>query len=151
MELVGEMRSYFGGLLSLAWSPDGKYIVTGGEDDLVSVYSLAEKRVVCRGQGHRSWISQVAFDPYTTTSDPLPVDLGSEEDLRPPAAFPNPRPLPAQPVLRRAQKASVSSASLGSVCYRFGSVRSRPPSFFQAPWDVRAWRWARTRSCACGT
>ena len=119
MELVGEMRSYFGGLLSLGWSPDGKYIVTGGEDDLVTVYSLSERRVVCRGQGHRSWISQVAFDPYTTTSDPLPLDLGSEEDLRPP---PFVAPAAARGLLRRGQKASVSSASLGSVCYRFGSV-----------------------------
>lgn len=118
MELVAEMRSYFGGLLTLAWSPDGKYLVTGGEDDLVTVFSLHERRVVCRGQGHRSWISQVAFDPYTSTSDPLPVELGSEEDLRPPPSF-----VPAsRPLLRRAQKASVSSASLGSVCYRFGSV-----------------------------
>ena len=38
MELVGVSRSYFGGLLCAAWSPDGKYIVAGGEDDLVTVY-----------------------------------------------------------------------------------------------------------------
>jgi hypothetical protein len=38
MELVGAARSYFGGLLCAAWSPDGKYIVAGGEDDLVTVY-----------------------------------------------------------------------------------------------------------------
>jgi WD40 repeat protein len=38
MELVGTARSYFGGLLCAAWSPDGKYIVAGGEDDLVTVY-----------------------------------------------------------------------------------------------------------------
>jgi len=38
MELVGVARSYFGGLLCAAWSPDGKYIVAGGEDDLVTVY-----------------------------------------------------------------------------------------------------------------
>lgn len=59
MELIGAMRSYFGGLLCVAWSPDVKYIVTGGEDDLVSVYSVLERRLVCRGQGHRSWVSQV--------------------------------------------------------------------------------------------
>lgn len=59
MELLAYMKSYFGGLLCLAWSPDSRYIVTGGEDDLITVYSVAEKRVMCRGQGHKSWISKV--------------------------------------------------------------------------------------------
>jgi hypothetical protein len=65
MELVGTMKSYFGGLLCVCWSPDGKYIVTGGEDDLVSVWSFHEKRVICRGHGHRSWVNVVAFDNFT--------------------------------------------------------------------------------------
>ena len=64
--LVFPFRSYFGGLQSLGWSPDGKYIVTGGEDDLVTVFSVYEKRVVCRGQGHRSWISQVLLKVFET-------------------------------------------------------------------------------------
>ncbi|EDW98597.2 WD repeat-containing protein 20 [Drosophila yakuba] len=67
MELLGIARSYFGGFLCVCWSPDGKYIVVGGEDDLVTVWSLHERRVVARGQGHRSWVSVVAFDPYTTS------------------------------------------------------------------------------------
>lgn len=65
MELIGKARSYFGGFLCVCWSPDGKYVVVGGEDDLVTVWSLSERRVVARGQGHRSWVSVVAFDPYT--------------------------------------------------------------------------------------
>lgn len=65
-ELLGVARSYFGGFLCVCWSPDGKYIVVGGEDDLVTVWSMAERRVVARGQGHRSWVSVVAFDPYTS-------------------------------------------------------------------------------------
>ncbi|CAD5211721.1 unnamed protein product [Bursaphelenchus xylophilus] len=64
MELLCQMRSYFGGLLCLSWSPDQKLIATGGEDDLLTVFSVTENRVLCRGQGHKSWISQVAFDPY---------------------------------------------------------------------------------------
>lgn len=38
-------NSYFGALLCVAWSTDGSYIITGGEDDLVrsreSAFSLA--------------------------------------------------------------------------------------------------------------
>ncbi|CAH1954693.1 unnamed protein product [Acanthoscelides obtectus] len=64
MELVGHARSYFGGLLCVAWSGDGKLVAVGGEDDLVTVYSLEQKRVVARAQGHRSWVSAVAFDWY---------------------------------------------------------------------------------------
>lgn len=67
MELVGRMRSYFGGLLCLAWSPDGRFVACGGEDDLLTFWSTAQKRVVARGQGHKSWVSVVTFDPYTTT------------------------------------------------------------------------------------
>ncbi len=52
-ELVGITRSYFGGLLCVSWSPDSKYVCVGGEDDLVTLWSFKEKRVVARGQGHK--------------------------------------------------------------------------------------------------
>ena len=39
MEFLGSMKSYFGGLLCVCWSPDSKYLVVGGEDDLVTVWS----------------------------------------------------------------------------------------------------------------
>ncbi|NWR05177.1 DMWD protein, partial [Paradoxornis webbianus] len=68
MLLQGMMRSYFGGLLCVCWSPDGRYVVTGGEDDLVTVWSLAEGRVVARGRGHKSWVNAVAFDPFVWSS-----------------------------------------------------------------------------------
>lgn len=64
MELAGIARSYFGGFLCVCWSPDGRYVVVGGEDDLVTVWSFTERCVVARGQGHRSWVSVVAFDPF---------------------------------------------------------------------------------------
>ncbi|ENN80023.1 hypothetical protein D910_06156 [Dendroctonus ponderosae] len=64
MELLGTARSYFGGLLCVAWSGDGRLIAVGGEDDLVTVYSNEQKRVIARGQGHRSWVASVSFDCY---------------------------------------------------------------------------------------
>jgi catabolite repression protein CreC len=48
----------------VCWSPDGKYMLTGGQDDLVSIWSLNERQIVARCQGHHSWVTAVAFDPW---------------------------------------------------------------------------------------
>uniref|UniRef100_A0A0N4ZP86 WD_REPEATS_REGION domain-containing protein n=1 Tax=Parastrongyloides trichosuri TaxID=131310 RepID=A0A0N4ZP86_PARTI len=100
MELIVQMKSYFGGLLCLDWSPDNKYIVTGGEDDMITIFNVEEGRVVGRGQGHKSWISQVKFDSYMTTTE--------DEAHK-----------------RRGSKFSRTSRILSSydeACYRIGSV-----------------------------
>ncbi|VDQ10253.1 unnamed protein product [Trichobilharzia regenti] len=62
------MRSYFGGLLCVDWSPDSLFIVTGGQDDLITIWSVLDRAVICRGQGHKSWVSMVRFDPYLCPS-----------------------------------------------------------------------------------
>lgn len=54
-------ESYFGGLLSLSWSLDGKLVATGGEDDAVSVWNLEQRKLVYRGEGHSSWVAGVCF------------------------------------------------------------------------------------------
>ncbi|GFZ14299.1 transducin/WD40 repeat-like superfamily protein [Actinidia rufa] len=46
------------------YSVDGKYVLTGGEDDLVQVWSIEDRKVVAWGEGHNSWVSGVAFDSY---------------------------------------------------------------------------------------
>lgn len=56
--------SYYGGMICVCWSPDGRYIVTGGQDDLVSIWSLEERALVARCQGHNSWVTAVQFDPW---------------------------------------------------------------------------------------
>ena len=38
-------------------SMDGKYILTGGEDDLVQVWSMDDRKIVAWGEGHNSWVS----------------------------------------------------------------------------------------------
>ncbi|TCD70918.1 hypothetical protein EIP91_000824 [Steccherinum ochraceum] len=61
-QLVDCYAAYFGALTCVSWSPDGRYILTGGQDDLVTIYSPWEQRVVARCQGHSSFVSAVAFD-----------------------------------------------------------------------------------------
>ncbi|OAX81738.1 hypothetical protein ACJ72_03917 [Emergomyces africanus] len=63
-QVIDTFMSYYGGMLCVCWSPDGKYILTGGQDDLVSIWSLSERKIVARCQGHHSWVSYVAFDPW---------------------------------------------------------------------------------------
>lgn len=113
MELIGLARSYFGGFLCVCWSPDGRYIVVGGEDDLVTVWSLHERRVVARGQGHRSWVSVVAFDPYTTSySDTECHEFSGSDDES------------QQTTNNRKYTSGRNSGDLSgsAACYRLGSV-----------------------------
>ena len=63
-QLTDLYSSYYGAFSCVCWSPDGKYVLTGGQDDLVSIWSLAERRIVARCPGHHSWVTAVAFDPW---------------------------------------------------------------------------------------
>ncbi|KAH8897097.1 WD40 repeat-like protein [Thozetella sp. PMI_491] len=63
-ELVDLYYSYYGGLMSVCWSPDGKYVLTGGQDDLISIWCPSESALIARCQGHHSWVTSVAFDPW---------------------------------------------------------------------------------------
>ncbi|KAM2047818.1 hypothetical protein ACFX1T_006438 [Malus domestica] len=76
-QLVFGGKSYYGALLCCAWSPDGKYILTGGEEDLVTVWSMEDRKVVAWGEGHNSWVSGVAFDSYWSP----PSSDGTEENI----------------------------------------------------------------------
>ncbi|KAJ2348713.1 hypothetical protein IWW50_005993 [Coemansia erecta] len=62
-ELEDVYLSYFGALTCCAWSNDGKYVVAGGKDDLITVWSYDEQTVVARCQGHASWVRGIVFDP----------------------------------------------------------------------------------------
>ncbi|XP_010253628.1 PREDICTED: dystrophia myotonica WD repeat-containing protein-like isoform X2 [Nelumbo nucifera] len=102
-QLICGGKSYYGALLCCAWSlsspclttsrafakiiatdismlfvsMDGKYILTGGEDDLVQVWSMEDRKVVAWGEGHSSWVSGVAFDSYWSS----PNNDGSGENV----------------------------------------------------------------------
>jgi len=61
-QLVDCYAAYFGSLTCVAWSPDGRFIITGGQDDLVNIFSPWEQRVIARCQGHSSFLAALAFD-----------------------------------------------------------------------------------------
>ncbi|KAI9640644.1 hypothetical protein NHQ30_010944 [Ciborinia camelliae] len=63
-QLLDIYNSYFGGLTCVCWSPDGKYVLSGGQDDLVSIWSMADSAIIARCTGHTSWVTAVAFDPW---------------------------------------------------------------------------------------
>lgn len=42
-------------------SGDSKYVLTGGEDDLVSLFSLEQQAVVAWGEGHTSYVRTAAY------------------------------------------------------------------------------------------
>jgi WD40 repeat protein len=39
------LQSYYGAALCVCWSPDAALLASGGEDDLVTVYSIADRQV----------------------------------------------------------------------------------------------------------
>ncbi|GAA5851327.1 hypothetical protein JCM9279_001106 [Rhodotorula babjevae] len=63
-KLLDVFSSYFGSLNCVAWSPDGRFVVTGGQDDLCTVYAPLEQHVVAHCQGHASWVTGVAWDAW---------------------------------------------------------------------------------------
>lgn len=63
-QLLDAFTSYYGGIITVTWSPDGRYILTGGQDDIVSIWSFADATLVARCQGHSSWVTDVKFDAW---------------------------------------------------------------------------------------
>ncbi|KAL3319565.1 WD repeat-containing protein 20 [Cichlidogyrus casuarinus] len=105
-KLYGFMRSFFGGLSCLDWSPDGKYIAVGSQDDLITLWSVNERVAICRCQGHRSWVTAVRFDPELCTKSDLNVKPEGLQQLQ-------------RPPMRKSL--STSEPTNGSL-YRLGSV-----------------------------
>ncbi|EPQ30360.1 uncharacterized protein PFL1_01886 [Pseudozyma flocculosa PF-1] len=67
--LLDAFESYFGGINCVSWSPDGKFLLTGGQDDLVTVWAPREGRIVARCQGHTSFVTGLAWDPWRWRDD----------------------------------------------------------------------------------
>eukprot|EP00040_Diaphanoeca_grandis_P004027 m.26786 g.26786 ORF g.26786 m.26786 type:complete len:407 (-) comp15542_c0_seq1:378-1598(-) len=57
----------FGTMHAVTWSPDGKYIACGGQDDLITIYSVESHTTVVVGIGHSSWLMAIQFDTFATS------------------------------------------------------------------------------------
>ncbi|KAK4654868.1 hypothetical protein QC762_406760 [Podospora pseudocomata] len=79
--LLDLFYSYYGGLTCVTWSPDGRYVLTGGQDDLVSIWSpgvdgTTQGHLVARCQGHHSWVTGVKFDLWRCDLDETTTGAG---------------------------------------------------------------------------
>ncbi|ODN81911.1 hypothetical protein L202_02255 [Cryptococcus amylolentus CBS 6039] len=54
--------SYYGAFTCLAWSPNSRLLAAGGQDDLITLLSPNDGRIIARCQGHTSYIRSIAFD-----------------------------------------------------------------------------------------
>ncbi|VEU21423.1 DEKNAAC102244 [Brettanomyces naardenensis] len=73
--LTDLQESYYAGFLTVSFTEDGKYLLAGGEDDLVSIYEfqgvslLAPSnsgliKLVARLQGSESWVRDITVDRH---------------------------------------------------------------------------------------
>ncbi|KAI6657580.1 WD repeat-containing protein 20 isoform X1 [Oopsacas minuta] len=124
IQMCGRGRSNFGGVLCVCWSPDEKYLATGTEDDLVTIWSSTTLLPLTRCFGHRSWVSCVMFDPFyiptnpgNDPSDNFLLSAGRERN-------PSPDDRPSKTPLCRLQSLARVSSLYPEIAptYRLGSV-----------------------------
>jgi hypothetical protein len=70
-EYGGEVRSlagHKGAVTSVAYSPDGTYVLSGGEDGTLKLWETATGREVRTFTGHKAGVTSVAFSPDGATA-----------------------------------------------------------------------------------
>ena len=57
------LKGHTGSVLSVAFSPDGKRIVSGSEDETLKVWDAVSGQVTLTLKGHSSSVNSVGFSP----------------------------------------------------------------------------------------
>ena len=57
------MKGHTGGILSVAWSPDGRHVLTGSYDKTAKVWDAVTGNEVMTMRGHTSYIDSAAWSP----------------------------------------------------------------------------------------
>ena len=84
------LHAYFGAVLTCAWSHDKRYLISGGQDDLIAVWDVTRRSLVSRGVGHSSWITSAAFTTSPPSSSRRPSKEDHDEEPSPPSSPGNP-------------------------------------------------------------
>ncbi|KAI5817836.1 WD40-repeat-containing domain protein [Pyronema omphalodes] len=74
-KLLWSQFSYYEQFNCICWSPDGRYIITGGGDGLITIWTH-DGKLVARGEGHYGPVTDISFDLWRCK------DLDSTTDFR---------------------------------------------------------------------
>eukprot|EP00158_Paraphelidium_tribonemae_P008923 Partr_v1_DN28725_c1_g1_i3_m62424 putative wd repeat len=71
--------SRFAGFMCCRWSPDGRFVACGGQDDSVSIFDARGMVALC--DGHDSWVNDLAFDTTSDSGIPMLLSVGEDRKL----------------------------------------------------------------------